>query len=70
MVVYADDTTFVSIGNELEIVIESVNDRLNQLTRWCKFNRLALNIAKTKFMIFSPRPFNVVPELKINGINV
>lgn len=52
--VYADDTTlFVSINtSDLPTISNTINNELNNINIWLKLNKLSLNIAKTKAMVF------------------
>lgn len=55
MVMYADDTTLYSTAstlNELEITL---NQDLERVSTWVRNNKLALNITKTKCIIFGSR---------------
>ena len=64
-VMYADDTTLISFSDDLMALKLQANENLRQVFDWCKFNRLAINVAKTKAMIFTNR--NVVcPVLRID----
>ena len=51
---YADDTTFYTSGNDLNHIASKINSQLIQISGWLRANKLSLNIAKTKYMIFSP----------------
>ena len=55
-IMYADDTTlnstirnFINNSNSVE---SSINDELLKINEWLQINKLSLNIAKSKFMIF------------------
>ena len=55
-IMYADDTTlnstlrnFINNSNSVE---NSINDELLKINEWLQINKLSLNIAKSKFMIF------------------
>ena len=67
---YADDTTLCcninqNIGEELK------NDELTKLWEWLGANKLSLNIAKTKYMVFHTSKRNVIyPNLKVNNNNI
>jgi hypothetical protein len=69
-VAYADDTVFVAVGNDMNMLAEFVNNRLEKLSDWCKFNRLCININKTKFMVFSPLRLAERPVIKLNNDNL
>ena len=46
-IMYADDTSIIMNGNDLESLIQSVNSELCLLNTWLKANKLALNVNKT-----------------------
>ena len=69
-ILYADDTSLYSsslnINDENDVSI--LNNELNEIYCWLSCNKLSLNIAKTKFMIFTPKNKNVLsPILKIKN---
>jgi hypothetical protein len=68
-VFYADDTTLVVVSSDLDSLVDYMNDKLIELSEWYKFNRLALNSAKSKFMIFSPKRFQV-PNIIIDYVPI
>ena len=49
---FADDTNIYFESNNLKVLEKCINEELKQLSLWLKVNRLALNISKTKFVIF------------------
>ena len=55
-VMYADDTTLTSpvsnFRNNSKPVETSINAELLKINEWLQINKLSLNIAKSKFMIF------------------
>ena len=51
---FADDTNIYFEENNLEKIQDVMNKGLKQLREWQIANRLALNVSKTNFAIFSP----------------
>ena len=49
---YADDTTALDFDLDLSTLINRVNAELKKLSNWFKSNRMALNVSKTKYIIF------------------
>jgi len=49
---YADDTFTLDSGENLKDLINSVNTEINKIAVWFRANKLAVNISKTKYMIF------------------
>ena len=67
MLMYADDTTsYCNINRNIAAVV--INGELLKITQWLGANKLALNVSKTKFMVFHTHNRSVsYPELQING---
>ena len=67
MVMYADDTTlFCNIDNN--VTEDVINRELHKVYEWLEANKLSLNVAKTKFMVFHTSNRLVrYPNLLING---
>jgi hypothetical protein len=74
-VVYADDTTLIATLNSsqdtrLELS-NLINEELVNINNWMKANKLSLNKAKTKAMIYhTPQRRVIKPELKIENNNI
>jgi len=51
-VLYADDTTGLDSDSDLQTLLTRVGVELNKLANWFRSNRMALNVSKTKYMIF------------------
>ena len=67
---YADDTTLYCNINQI-IVEGLINAELTKLWEWLGANKLSLNIAKTKYMVFHTSKRNVIyPNLKVNNSNI
>ena len=49
---FADDTFSLESGNDLNTLILNVNLEINKMAIWFRANKLAVNISKTKYMIF------------------
>ena len=67
---YADDTVLVCSGKVLAELSNKSNNALQIFRDWCCFNKLALNINKTKYMLFSPVTCHVQPVLSIGGTDL
>ena len=67
MLMYADDTTLYCNINQ-NISEEVINVELLKLWDWLGANKLSLNIAKTKYMVFHTSKRNMIyPNLKVNN---
>jgi len=69
---FADDTTVYSSHHNIISLHQIVNTELTHLTDWFSANKLALNVKKTKYAIFSPPGFKTPNNLSlmINGIQL
>ena len=69
-ILYADDTTlFANFRNFNKN--NKLNKELAEISTWLKVNKLSLNSAKSKFMIFrKPQKQIKLPIVKINGIQI
>ena len=52
---FADDTTFLYTGNNLNTLTNNVNTELIKIGEWLKCNKLSINIKKTHYIIFSSK---------------
>ena len=70
MLMYADDTTlYCNVNND--VTDDLLNYELSKICDWLGANRLALNVSKTKFMVFHAINKHVIyPKLKINENNI
>jgi len=55
-VLFADDTNLLFSDSNLNHLITKTNLELKTLTNWFAGNKLSLNIAKSKFILFEPHP--------------
>jgi hypothetical protein len=49
---FADDTFTLKSGTDRNTLIVTVNDEINKIEVWFRANKLAVNINKTKYIIF------------------
>jgi hypothetical protein len=59
-VLYADDTTGLDSDSDLQTLMTRVSTELRKMAIWFQSNRMALNINKTKYIIFH------VPSKKVD----
>jgi hypothetical protein len=67
---YADDTFTLDSGENLNELIARVNTEINKIAVWFRANKLAVNISKTKYMIFRMKGKKVdvnMPEVLYNA---
>ena len=56
---FADDTTGLAKGKNLNDTTTFVNQELQKLATWLKANKLSANTSKTKAMVFHPKGKNI-----------
>ena len=52
-ILFADDTTTLACGDDIELLGPIVNTELQKIGTWLKANELSINTTKTKIMVFS-----------------
>ena len=66
-IVYADDTNLIVVGNNIEEAARTANIVLGKYSNYFNMNKLSLNEAKTKYMIFAQKKYSSkTPVLTIN----
>ena len=74
-ILYADDTTLNSTldchGTTTDEIESSIVNELQKIFKWLDVNRLCLNVAKSKFMLFH-MPHKIIPNLTFdfNGVHI
>ena len=67
---YADDTTLVftheNFGalNNIAVIEDEINREISRISHWLHSNKLLLNTAKSKFLVFFKHP-KTIPKLKL-----
>ena len=54
-VLFADDTTCLAKGKNIVELITFVNEELKKIANWFRCNKMAVNTAKTKYIVFRTR---------------
>ena len=67
VILYADDTTILAFGNNIRLLQKKLQSDLNSLSVWLRSNNLALNVAKTKAILFRKHPHADDLNLTMNG---
>jgi hypothetical protein len=60
---FADDTFSLQAGSNINDLIQIVNSEINKMAVWFRANKLAVNINKTKYIIFRMRGKHLPPDL-------
>ena len=67
---FADDTTLHLSGNDFNQLEICLNRELGKLKNWFCCNKLALNVSKTKYSVFSPRHIDHNFEISIDNSTI
>lgn len=70
VLLFADDTTVINVGNTKDEVEIKNKEALQTANNWCKNNGLILNTSKTKTLQFSVNHLNQTESTKFLGIQV
>jgi hypothetical protein len=62
---FADDTFCLKSDSNLRTLIQNVNLEINRMAVWFRANKLAVNISKTKYMIFTMRGKRIDADLPL-----
>jgi hypothetical protein len=62
---FADDTACVASKANLDNLITYVNDKLKKVARWFRANKMAVNVSKTKFILFNTKEKIVEPNIEL-----
>ena len=54
-ILFADDSNLFYTHSNLNVLFDTVNSELNNISSWIRANKLSLNIKKTSFMLFSKK---------------
>jgi hypothetical protein len=63
---FADDTIYVKSDTDFKNLIHYINGEINKVAVWFRANKLAVNVNKTKYMIFrtsGKKIDNNIPDL-------
>ena len=61
-ILFADDTNVFLEGAEYSKLIKSLNNELENVTKWLNANRLTVNMKKTHYMIFHRAKFKTTRQ--------
>jgi len=67
---FADDTTVMLDGFDIEEVVHECNEELTNVVDWLNANRLSLNVTKTSCMVLSDARITGVPAVRIYNRNI
>lgn len=70
LIQYADDTTLTLTLPSLNEASNLINSDLERVVDWCAFNKLSVNVGKTKAILFTPCISDSYPEIKLGNVPV
>ena len=56
LAMYADDTILSVVGDNVEVVIDTLNEALASTNLWCRNNKLTIHTLKSEAMILTHNP--------------
>ena len=69
LIVYADDTAITFTSENNEKLKYTIDNMITKIEKWYTFNKLKININKTKIVNFNSRKYSNI-HLKINNISI
>lgn len=69
MILFADDSTVIVKSNNLTSLAFKLNFILYKINDWCNSNKLALNVNKTKIMVFNSKK-KLLPRVTLDSKDV
>jgi hypothetical protein len=72
-ILFADDTNILFMDNSLTRLKETVNNEMSSISKWFNVNKLSINTAKTKYILFHQKHRNINLEnhhICINGTRI
>ena len=60
----------VITDDNYDSLIQKCNSSSQILSQWCNYNKLSLNISKTKYINFSPFQSSLNPSLLLNNTEI
>ncbi len=70
LVNFADDTNIFSSGENIKQVETVINKEMKKLKTWFDWNKLSLNVSKTKFMLFGKCTVNTKVRIELDGVEI
>jgi hypothetical protein len=67
-VLFADDTLGLDSDKDLAALLERTNTEIQKLANWFRANRMAVNVGKTKYIIFRNKGTKINIDLERHGL--
>ena len=65
---FADDTSGLDSDKDLPTLLTRVNGEIKKLANWFRANRMAVNVSKTKYILFRPKGTRIDIDLDKHGV--
>jgi hypothetical protein len=63
LLLFADDTAGLKSGANLQQLIDETNVELKKIAKWFRANKMAVNVGKTKYIIFKNKGVKIADEV-------
>ena len=67
---FADDTAIVAHGNNLKDTISQITDDIDKLSEWFSYNKLTVNLDKSKCMYFGKSVQDELVQVNVKGVRL
>ena len=64
---YADDTVILTSAKNTNVISDTLNEAMENISIWLRVNRLSLNVKKTMAMLFSIKPTPLTLNISVDG---
>ena len=65
VLMFADDTTCLISGSNLDSLIAKLNTEINKMALWYRTNKMSVNVSKTKYIIFHSKGKKINHSLQV-----
>ena len=70
LVLFADDTNIFCSGDDLAVLLKDLTEEMIKLKNWFNYNKLSLNLTKTKIMLFGNGKRDVQIKIEIDKVEI
>lgn len=67
-ILFADDSSIFFSHKDAQVLVQTVNSELRNITSWIHANKLSLNLTKTNYMIYSNSLKMLPGDIMFNGV--
>lgn len=69
-ILFADDTTILASGKDLQLLASEITTELYKLKKWFERNKLSLNISKTKMIVLNKCKGDMQIKIKFDDVQI